>query len=80
LAGSYDLQSKDLFDFKVSSKKILLEDLGVRFKRGNLKGSGALEFDTTVKASRLNPMMTEVTGEARSTRTSFFRKRFSTSR
>jgi len=65
LAGSYDLQSKDLFDFKVSSKKILLEDLGVRFKRGNLKGSGALEFDTTVKASRLNPMMTEVTGEAR---------------
>ena len=66
LAGSYDLRGKDLFDFKVSSKKILLEDLGVRFKRGNLKGSGALKFDVTVKASRSNPMMTDVTGWARS--------------
>ena len=66
LAGSYDLRGKDLFDFRVSSKKILLEDLGVRFKRGNLRGRGALEFDTTVKASRSNPMMTEVTGWARS--------------
>jgi len=65
LAGSYDLRGKDLFDFKVSSKKILLEDLGVRFKRGNLRGRGALEFDTTVKASQSRPMMTEVTGEAR---------------
>ena len=65
LAGSYDLRGKDLFDFKVSSKKILLEDLGVRFKRGNLRGRGALEFDTTVKASQSNPMMTEVTGKAR---------------
>jgi len=65
LAGSYDLRGKDLFDFKVSSKKILLEDLGVRFKRGNLRGSGALEFDTTIKGSRSKPMMTGVTGDAR---------------
>ena len=65
LAGSYDLQEKDLFDFKVSSKKLLLEDLGVRFKRGNLKGRGTLEFDTTIKGSRSKPMMTGVTGEAR---------------
>ncbi|MBL7224994.1 MAG: AsmA-like C-terminal domain-containing protein [Desulfobacteraceae bacterium] len=66
LAGSYDLRGKDLFDFRVSSKKILLEDLGVRFKKGNLRGSGALKFDATVKASRSNPMMTDVTGWARS--------------
>ena len=65
LAGSYDLRGKDLFDFKLSSKKILLEDLGVRFKRGNLKGRGALEFDTAIKGSRSRPMMTGVTGEAR---------------
>ncbi len=65
LAGSYDLRGRDLFDFKLSSKKILLEDLGVRFKRGNLKGRGALEFDTTIKGSRSRPMMTGVTGEAR---------------
>ena len=65
LAGSYDLRGRDLFDFKVSSKKILLEDLGVRFKRGNLRGRGALEFDTTIKGSRSKPMMTGVTGEAR---------------
>ena len=65
LSGSYDLRGRDLFDFRVSSKKILLEDLGVRFKRGNLKGSGALEFDTTIKGSRSKPMMTGVTGKAR---------------
>ena len=65
LAGSYDLRGKDLFDFKLSSKKILLEDLGVRLKRGNLKGRGALEFDTTIKGSRSKPVMTGVTGEAR---------------
>lgn len=66
LAGSYDLRGKDLFDFNVSSKKLLLEDLGIRFKKGNLRGRGALEFDATVKASRSNPMMTDVTGWARS--------------
>ncbi|MBU1904168.1 MAG: DUF3971 domain-containing protein [Proteobacteria bacterium] len=74
LAGTYDLRNRDLFDFRVSSKKVLLEDLGVRFRKGNLRGSGALEFDATVKGSRSKPMMTGVTGEARA-RNLFFAAR-----
>ncbi|MBW1780978.1 MAG: AsmA-like C-terminal domain-containing protein [Deltaproteobacteria bacterium] len=65
LGGTYDLKGNELFELRVSSKKILLEDLGVHFKKGNLRGKGALEFDAAIKGSRSQPMMTAVTGEAR---------------
>ncbi len=65
LAGNYDLGDTGRFDLRVSSKKLRLEDLGVRFKKGNLRGKGALEFDAAIKGSRSRSMMTLVTGEAR---------------
>jgi len=71
LAGSYDLRGGDLFDFRVSSSKLLLEDLGIRFKKGNLKGRGALQFDTSVTVSRARPAATEVTGWAKGRDLSF---------
>jgi len=65
LTGDYDLRKQDRFDLRVSTKKIRLEDLGVRFKKGNLRGRGTLQFDAAIKGSRSQPMMTGITGEAR---------------
>ena len=46
--GSYDLREKDRFRFRVKSENLLLEDLGVRFKKSNLRGRGSLQFDVAV--------------------------------
>ncbi|MDQ1335989.1 MAG: AsmA 2 protein [Thermodesulfobacteriota bacterium] len=71
LTGTYDLLKEGRFDLRASSKKIRLEDLGVRFKKGNLKGKGTLAFDASIQGSRSQPKMTVVTGEARGSDLSF---------
>jgi hypothetical protein len=76
LAGDYNLQKNGSFDFRVSSKQLRLEDLGVRFKKGNLKGKGTLAFDAAIRGSQSQPKMTVVTGEARGSGLSFATKDF----
>lgn len=62
LGGSYDLRGADLAHFRVRSPGLHLEDLGVRFKRGISQAKGLLVWDTEVKASLRNPLMTAIKG------------------
>jgi len=64
LTGNYDLREQDRFEIRASTQKLRLEDLGVHFKKGHLRGKGTLEFDATINGSRSQPMMTRITGEA----------------
>ena len=62
LSGAYDLFSKDAFSFKISSNKLRLGDLGIRFKKGNFTAEGEIKCKVSVTASRKNPSKTHVTG------------------
>jgi len=62
LSGVYDLSSKDTFNFKISSKKLRLGDLGIRFKKGNFTAEGEIKCKISVTASRKNPSKTRLTG------------------
>ena len=63
LNGAYNLENRDTFNFKVSSKRLRLEDLGIRFKKGNFRGKGDLNYKLSVKASRKNPSKTRLSGQ-----------------
>ena len=63
LTGSYDLEKKDSLDFKVSTEKLLLKDLGIQFKRGRVHGKGSFRCQADVSVSLMNPLRTSVTGE-----------------
>ena len=76
LNGAYNLLNRDTFNFKVSSKKLRLEDLGIRFKKGNFSGKGDLNYKISVKASRRNPSKTRVTGQMEGKRLFFTTKAF----
>ena len=76
LSGGYDLQNKDTFNFKVSSKKLRLEDLGVRFKKGNFTAKGDLNCNISVTASRKNPSKTKVAGQMAGKQLSFVTRAF----
>jgi len=71
LIGTYDLQKEGRFDLNVSTEKLRLEDLGIHFKKGNLRGKGTLAFNAAVRGTRSQPGMAIVTGEARATDLSF---------
>jgi hypothetical protein len=62
LSGAYDLSSKDDFNFKISSQKLRLGDLGIRFKKGNLTAEGEIKCKISATASRKNPSKTRLTG------------------
>jgi AsmA-like C-terminal region len=76
LNGAYNLENRDTFNFKVSSKKLRLEDLGIRFKKGNFSGKGDLNYKIWVKASRKNPSKTQVTGQMEGKRLFFTTRAF----
>ena len=76
LNGAYNLLNRDTFNFKISSKKLRLEDLGIRFKKGNFSGKGDLNYKISVKASRRNPSKTRVTGQMEGKRLFFTTKAF----
>ena len=62
LNGLMDLQNDDSIQFEASSNRIVLEDLGIRFKKRNLPAGGNLGFDVSVKLSPSKPMETTVQG------------------
>ena len=61
-SGSYDLMNQDLFDFRVITPGLLMEDLGLRSKKNNESAEGIIVCDADVKGSRRKPMLTSVTG------------------
>ncbi len=71
LTGTVDLQKEGRFDLRVFSQGLRLEDLGIRFKQGNLKGKGTLVCDASIQGSRSEPRMMAVTGEAKGSDLSF---------
>ena len=76
LNGTYDLANKDTFNFNVSSKKLRLEDLGIRFKKGNFTARGDLNCKISVAASRKNPSKTQVVGQMEGKQLSFVTRAF----
>jgi hypothetical protein len=62
LNGTYDLLNKDDFSFNVSTRKLRLEDLGIRFKKGNVTAEGELKCRVSVAASRKDPSKTRIKG------------------
>jgi len=76
LSGAYDLAGKDTFNFKVSSKKLRLEDLGIRFKNGNFTARGGLKYEISVTSSRKNPAKTRLTGKMEGKGLSFVTEAF----
>ena len=62
LKGLMDLQNDDSIQFEASSNRVVLEDLGIRFKKRNLPAGGNLGFDVSVKVSPSKPMETTVQG------------------
>ncbi len=76
LNGAYDLENRDTFSFNLSSKKLRLEDLGVRFKKGNFSGKGELKYRISVNTSRRNPSKTRLTGQMEGKRLFFTTKAF----
>ncbi len=60
--GFMDLQNDNSIQFEASSNHIVLEDLGIRFKKRNLPAGGDLGFDVSVKLSPSKPMETSVQG------------------
>jgi len=63
LSGSYSLKRKDFLNLKVSTKKLPLEDLGIRFKKTKGHVKGILSCQTEIDAFLRNPTRTSVTGE-----------------
>ena len=76
LSGAYDLANKDTFRFNVSSKKLRLEDLGIRFKKGNFSAKGDLKCKISVRASRKTPSNTRLTGRMEGQSLSFATRAF----
>ncbi|MBT3259367.1 MAG: AsmA-like C-terminal region-containing protein [Deltaproteobacteria bacterium] len=76
LSGAYDLANKDTFNFNVSTKKLLLEDLGIRFKKGNFTAEGDLNCKISVTASRKDPTKTRVSGQMEGKQLSFVTRAF----
>ncbi|HUU80020.1 MAG TPA: hypothetical protein VMW90_01120, partial [Acidobacteriota bacterium] len=71
VSGSYDLKGKDLSHFRVASPGLLLEDLGIQAKNLISRTKGLLIFDTKVRLSRQNPLMTSVKGKVETRDVSF---------
>ncbi|MBW2709025.1 MAG: hypothetical protein JRD04_07035, partial [Deltaproteobacteria bacterium] len=76
LNGAYDLASKDIFNFNISSKKLRLEDLGLRFKKGNFTAEGDLNCKISVTSSRKDPSKTLVAGQMEGKQVSFVTRAF----
>lgn len=62
LKGRIDLKDDDSIQFEAFSNRVVLEDLGIRFKKRNLLATGNLGFDVSVKVSPSKPMETTVQG------------------
>ncbi len=62
LNGSYDLEKKDTLDFRVSTERLLLKDLGIRFNKGHIHAKGTFRCQADVRTSLVNPLKTSITG------------------
>ena len=71
VSGSYDLRDRDSLDMKVSTEKLLLEDLGVRLKKGGTLTRGILACQLDAHASFQHPLRTSVKGEIAAQKLSF---------
>jgi len=71
VSGSYDLRDRDSLDVKVSTEKLSLEDLGVRFKKGGTLARGILDCQLDAHASFQHPLRTSVKGEIAAQKLSF---------
>ena len=71
VSGSYDLRDRDSLDVTVSTEKLSLEDLGVRFKKGGTLARGILACQLDAHASIQHPLRTSVRGEIVAQKVSF---------
>jgi len=62
LNGSCDLRNKNAIKLNVSTNKLLLEDLGLQFKNGNVLTKGIMTCDVEIRTSFRNPLKSSVTG------------------
>ncbi len=76
LSGSFDLTDMDFIDFRIVTPGLLLEDLGVGFKKTSTRAKGILICDIQVTGSRKNPLMTAVMGDIEAQDLYFHSKRF----
>ncbi|MBW1705424.1 MAG: AsmA-like C-terminal domain-containing protein [Deltaproteobacteria bacterium] len=63
LTGSYDLKEGDSFNFSVSTERLVLEDLGVRFNKIDVSPQGILMCNAEINGSFRDPLKTTVNGE-----------------
>ncbi len=64
LTGAYDLTNQDIMQVNVSSEKIVLEDLGIRFKNENGPTKGIVSCELEIQASLKDLLKTSVAGVA----------------
>ncbi len=62
LNGLMDFTKDDAIAFRARSSNVVLEDLGIRFKKRNLLAAGNLGFDVSVNVFPSKPMETTVQG------------------
>ncbi|MBW2143798.1 MAG: AsmA-like C-terminal domain-containing protein, partial [Deltaproteobacteria bacterium] len=62
LNGSFDLISKDIIHVNVFSEKLLLKDLGIRFRNENAPTRGVVSCRAEVQVPLKDPSKTSVTG------------------
>ncbi|MCD6297171.1 MAG: AsmA-like C-terminal region-containing protein, partial [Deltaproteobacteria bacterium] len=75
VSGSYNLRDRDSLDVKVSTEKLSLEDLGVRFKKGGPLARGTLACQLYAHASLQHPLRTSVKGAISAEKLSFILNR-----
>ena len=63
MTGAYDLKDKDTLSLGVSTDRLAVENLGIRFKTGDLRAYGLFAFNAMLKISRKNLELTELNGE-----------------
>ncbi len=71
LMGSYDLKEGDNFNFSVSTERLVLEDLGVRFNKIDVSPRGILLCNAEIDGSFRDPLKTTVNGEIEGQNISF---------
>ncbi len=72
MTGSYDLKDKETLSLTILTDKLAVQDLGIRFKTGNLQASGLFAFNARLKFSGKNLELTDLQGKMAAKAVSLF--------
>lgn len=72
MAGSYDLKEKDSLSLTMLTDRLDVQDVGIRFKTGNLRAFGLFAFNARLKFSGKNLELTDLHGKMTAKAVSFF--------